>query len=156
MGLSEKIIKIVGIAAIFGMLVAPAMATTTLNDSLLSGNGYGPGYGDGHDGEGSTYGDGYGPGDCDSFGALAFRIDRSLLLARGGNGNGGNGNGGNGNGGGGNGNGYCRDHTGKQYLDANFCCFCLIVEAETPGLFNLFRSGLLCISRFHQVSARPR
>lgn len=38
MDISGRITKIIGIAAIFGMLVAPAMATTTLNDSLLVGN----------------------------------------------------------------------------------------------------------------------
>ena len=95
MKFSGRIIRTIGIAAISGMLVVPAMATITVNDSFWVGNGHGPRDGGENDGEG------YGPGDCDSIGVIDFTINSTVLLARGGNGNGGGGNGGSGNGPGG-------------------------------------------------------
>jgi len=61
--ISTKITTTIGAAAIFAMLVVPAMANTTTHASFLAGNGHGNGTGD------------------------------ILLLARGGNGNGGGGEG---------------------------------------------------------------
>ncbi len=61
MKISAKITTIIGAAAVFAMLVVPAMANTTTHESFLAGNG---------PGEGTIH---------------------ILLLARGGNGNGGGG-----------------------------------------------------------------
>ncbi len=75
MQFSKKIASIIGVTAIFGMLTIPAFA----------GNGHGPGDKTGS-GEASQDGTGKGSTNRDCTSAVEFTLDKTLLLARGGNG----------------------------------------------------------------------